>query len=166
MQQLIWGGRIAELRSADTCGALTALARAGRIGEDAAQTLITAYRFLRGVEHRLQMIDDRQTQTLPPQGPGLEAFARFMGYESGDAFGLELVGHLRAVERIYAELFEEQPDLSGPATWSSPGPKPIRKRSRPWKAWASAMAPWSARRFAAGITAVTAPRVRPVRASF
>ena len=113
-QQLIWGGRIAELRSADTCGALTALARAGRIGEDAAQTLITAYRFLRGVEHRLQMIDDRQTQTLPPQGPGLEAFARFMGYESGDAFGLELVGHLRAVERIYAELFEEQPDLSGP----------------------------------------------------
>jgi glutamate-ammonia-ligase adenylyltransferase len=113
-QQLIWGGRIPELRVADTCGALNALAGAGRIGEDAAQTLIAAYRFLRMVEHRLQMIDDRQTQTLPSQGPGLEAFARFMGYESAESFGLELIKHLRAVERIYAELFEEQPDLSGP----------------------------------------------------
>ncbi len=113
-QQLIWGGRMPELRIADTCGALAALARAGRIGEDAARTLISAYRFLRMVEHRLQMVDDRQTQTLPPQGPALEAFARFMGFDDAESFGAELVAHLRAVERIYAELFEEQPDLSGP----------------------------------------------------
>jgi glutamate-ammonia-ligase adenylyltransferase len=113
-QQLIWGGRMAELRMADTCGALAALARGGRIGEEAARTLIEAYRFLRATEHRLQMIEDRQTQTLPPDGPELEAFAAFMGYESGAAFSRALVGQLRAVERIYAELFEEQPDLSGP----------------------------------------------------
>ncbi len=113
-QQLIWGGRMPELRIADTCGALAALARAGRIGEDAARTLIAAYRFLRAVEHRLQMVDDRQTQTLPRQGPGLEAFARFMGFDDAKSFGAELVAQLRAVERIYAELFEEQPDLSGP----------------------------------------------------
>lgn len=113
-QQLIWGGRMPELRIADTCGALAALARAGRIGEDAARTLIAAYRFLRAVEHRLQMVDDRQTQTLPPQGSGLEAFARFMGFDDAKSFGADLVAHLRAVERIYAELFEEQPDLSGP----------------------------------------------------
>ncbi len=113
-QQLIWGGRMPELRIADTCGALAALARVGRIGEEAAQTLIAAYRFLREAEHRLQMIEDRQTQTLPPDGPALEAFARFMGFASAEDFGAALIAQLRAVERIYGELFEEQPDLSGP----------------------------------------------------
>jgi glutamate-ammonia-ligase adenylyltransferase len=113
-QQLIWGGRMPELRIPDTCGALAALARAGRIGEQAADTLIGAYSFLRAVEHRLQMMEDRQTQTLPAEGPALEEFARFAGYATGAEFGAALVGQLRAVERIYAELFEEQPDLSGP----------------------------------------------------
>ncbi len=112
-QQLIWGGRMPELRLADTCGALAALARAGRIGERAARTMIEAYRFLRAVEHRLQMIDDSQTQTLPPEGPALEAFACFMGFDDAATFGAKLVARLRAVEKIYAELFEEQPDLSG-----------------------------------------------------
>ncbi|HXV23781.1 MAG TPA: bifunctional [glutamine synthetase] adenylyltransferase/[glutamine synthetase]-adenylyl-L-tyrosine phosphorylase [Alphaproteobacteria bacterium] len=113
-QQLIWGGRMPDLRLPDTCGALAALARAERIGENAARTLIEAYRFLRQVEHRLQMIDDSQTQTLPSEGPALEMFARFMGFEDTAGFGAELVARLRSVEKIYAELFEEQPDLSGP----------------------------------------------------
>jgi glutamate-ammonia-ligase adenylyltransferase len=113
-QQLIWGGRMPELRMPDTCGALRALAGAGRIGEPAAETLIEAYSFLRAVEHRLQMMEDRQTQTLPPDGPELEAFARFMGFDAAEGFARALVEQLRAVERIYAELFEEQPDLSGP----------------------------------------------------
>ena len=113
-QQLIWGGRMPELRIPDTCGALGALARAGRIGEEAANTLIEAYSFLRSVEHRLQMTEDRQTQTLPPEGPALEEFARFSGFETAAELGAALVRQLRGVERIYAELFEEQPDLSGP----------------------------------------------------
>jgi [glutamine synthetase] adenylyltransferase / [glutamine synthetase]-adenylyl-L-tyrosine phosphorylase len=113
-QQLIWGGRMPELRVPDTCRALAALARSGRIGEQAADTLIQAYSFLRAVEHRLQMMEDRQTQTLPAEGPALDAFARFMGFETAGEFGAALVGELRAVERIYGELFEEQPDLSGP----------------------------------------------------
>jgi [glutamine synthetase] adenylyltransferase / [glutamine synthetase]-adenylyl-L-tyrosine phosphorylase len=60
------------------------------------------------------MMEDRQTQTLPAEGPALDAFARFMGFETAGEFGAALVGELRAVERIYGELFEEQPDLSGP----------------------------------------------------
>ena len=133
-QQLIWGGRMPELRVADTCGALAALARAGRIGEEAAGTLTQSYAFLRSVEHRLQMIEDRQTQTLPEKGPALDAFARFMGFEDAAAFGRELVGRLRAVERIYAELFEEQPDLSGPGnlvfTGTEADPETVRTLER------------------------------------
>ena len=113
-QQLIWGGRLPELRIADTCGALAALARAGRISEDAARTMTQAYAFQRQVEHRLQMLEDQQTQTLPAEGPALEAFACFMGYADAAEFGAELLGQLRQVEAIYAELFEEQAELGGP----------------------------------------------------
>src|SRR5262249_31143325 len=52
-QQLIWGGRLRQLRVAPTCTALRRLAATGRIDVETAETLITDYRFLRRVEHRL-----------------------------------------------------------------------------------------------------------------
>ena len=76
--------------------------------------MIAAYRFLRQVEHRLQMVDDRQTQTLPATGPELDAFARFAGFESTAAFAAALLHHLGNVEDHYADLFEEAPALGGP----------------------------------------------------
>src|SRR5580658_5594340 len=63
--QLVWGGRDPTLRTPTTLGALGLLARAGHIPRRAATELATAYRFLRGVEHRLQMVADRQTHELP-----------------------------------------------------------------------------------------------------
>ncbi len=112
-QQLIFGGRDPELRRPATCDALRALAAAGRIDDTTADTLIGAYRFLRTVEHRLQMIDDRQTHSLPEDPAALEAFARFAGYPDTEAFSAALLGHLHAVEDHYADLFEEAPSLSG-----------------------------------------------------
>ncbi len=112
-QQLIWGGRNAELRSADTCSAIRALVTADRVRPDTAADMIAAYRFLRHVEHRLQMIDDRQTQTLPPAGPELDALASFAGFASTGAFAEKLLHHLGKVEDHYAELFEEAPSLGG-----------------------------------------------------
>ncbi|MBI3453540.1 MAG: bifunctional [glutamine synthetase] adenylyltransferase/[glutamine synthetase]-adenylyl-L-tyrosine phosphorylase, partial [Rhodospirillales bacterium] len=113
-QQLIWGGRNPTLRAANTCGALAALAEAGRITPDIAQVLTRAYGFLRRVEHRLQMIDDKQTQTLPADAVEMEAFAVFLGFKGAADFGEALLGELRAVEKCYADLFEESPALSGP----------------------------------------------------
>ena len=113
-QQLIWGGRDAGLRDSATCDGLRALAAAGHARAETAERLISAYRFLRRVEHRLQMIDDEQTHTLPTDEPGIEALARFLGHDDGAAFRDELLGHLRAVEGHYAELFEEAPALGGP----------------------------------------------------
>src|SRR6185437_4045562 len=56
-QQLIWGGRLPELRVSGTCEALAALAAAGRISAEAEAAMTEAYHFLRRIEHRLQMID-------------------------------------------------------------------------------------------------------------
>jgi glutamate-ammonia-ligase adenylyltransferase len=113
-QQLIWGGRNPALRQPQTCEAIRALAEAGRVVARTADDMIDAYRFLRRVEHRLQMVDDRQTQTLPPAGPELDAIARFAGFPDADAFAAELLRHLGNVEDRYAELFEEAPPLGGP----------------------------------------------------
>jgi len=115
-QQLIFGGRDASLRVAATCEALQRLAEAGHIELDAPEKLGEAYRFLRTVEHRLQMIDDQQTHDIPDAPERLARFAVFMGYPDTKAFSEALSRRLRLVEDFYAGLFEEGADLSGPGT--------------------------------------------------
>jgi [glutamine synthetase] adenylyltransferase / [glutamine synthetase]-adenylyl-L-tyrosine phosphorylase len=113
-QQLIWGGRVRALRVGPTCAALRALAATGRIDAATADTLIDHYRFLRRVEHRLQMADDAQTHRLPSDRAGIASLAVFLGYQNPDAFVTELCARLGSVEKHYAELFEEAPSLAGP----------------------------------------------------
>ena len=78
--QLVWGGRDPALRVPTTLGALSLLARAGHVPRNAARELAAAYRFLRRVEHRLQMTADRQVHELPQRPAELARFATFMGY--------------------------------------------------------------------------------------
>jgi glutamate-ammonia-ligase adenylyltransferase len=106
-QQLVAGGRHPELRSRDTRTTLAALADGGWIGKDARTELDAAYRFLREVEHRLQMVADDQTHTLPSDRGDLERFARFAGFKDRDVFAGKLVDHLRKVQRQYIKLFED-----------------------------------------------------------
>ena len=113
-QQLIWGGRLRELRTGSTCEALRRLAAAGRIDPATAAQLIDDYRFLRRLEHRLQMVDDAQTHALPADRAGVARIGVFLGFPQTDAFVADLLGHLTSVERHYAELFEQAPTLSGP----------------------------------------------------
>lgn len=115
-QQLIWGGRDTSLRTPATCDAIRALVEAGRVKPETAADMIAAYAHLRMVEHRLQMIDDQQTQTLPREGPELDHVARFCGFASTAEFTETLLLHLGKVEDHYAELFEEAPSLSGPGS--------------------------------------------------
>ena len=110
-QQLIAGGRHAELRDRGTVVTLAALTADGWIDEQARDELAAAYDFLRTVEHRLQMMTDEQTHTLPAAPEALDVFARFLGYLSRDEFADVLVGHLRNVERHYVRLFERAPAL-------------------------------------------------------
>jgi glutamate-ammonia-ligase adenylyltransferase len=113
-QQLIWGGRLQELRVGPTCEALRRLAGADRIDPATAAQLIDDYRFLRRLEHRLQMVDDAQTHALPSDRAGIERIAVFLGYSDTEAFVADLRAHLASVERHYAELFEQAPTLAGP----------------------------------------------------
>ncbi len=103
--QLVWGGRDPALRTPRTVEALRRLARAGHLPPRAAGELVAAYRFLRRVEHRLQMVADRQTHSLPATGPGVAQFAMFMGFADAAGFAAVLLRHLGRVRRRYADLF-------------------------------------------------------------
>ena len=108
-QQLIAGGRHDELRGRGTVETLNALAAGGWIDAAARDALIAAYEFLRRVEHRLQMVADEQTHTLPSDPEALAEFARFLGFAGRDEFARYLLEHLRTVERHYVQLFEREP---------------------------------------------------------
>jgi [glutamine synthetase] adenylyltransferase / [glutamine synthetase]-adenylyl-L-tyrosine phosphorylase len=110
-QQLIAGGRHSQLRGRGTVATLAELAAGGWIDAAARDELTSAYDFLRRVEHRLQMIADEQTHTLPADREALGALARFLGFKSRDDFATALLAHLRAVEKHYIKLFETAPTL-------------------------------------------------------
>ena len=122
-QQLIWGGRDASLRVRPTCEALEALVSSGHVGRGAADSLGDAYRFLRSVEHRIQMIDDRQTHELPDAN-GLGGFARFMGYDSEAGFSEALLHHLKTVHLLYDTLFSDARTLAEPGNLVFTGTDP------------------------------------------
>jgi [glutamine synthetase] adenylyltransferase / [glutamine synthetase]-adenylyl-L-tyrosine phosphorylase len=108
--QLVWGGRDPGLRVPTTLGALRLLARAGHVPRRADGELAAAYRFLRSVEHRLQMVADRQVHELPQRPADLARFATFMGYPDAAIFAAELLHHLGRVRARYAEVFELVPE--------------------------------------------------------
>jgi [glutamine synthetase] adenylyltransferase / [glutamine synthetase]-adenylyl-L-tyrosine phosphorylase len=112
-QQLILGGRVPEARAPSTCAALRTLVATRWIEPGTADELIAAYRFLRRVEHRLQMVADKQTHTLPERPDQLARFAAFMGFEDADMFTEVMRSQLGTVERHYAALFEASIDLGG-----------------------------------------------------
>jgi len=111
-QQLIAGGRQFDMRGRGTLDMMARLAETGWITEEAATQLTEAYRFLRTVEHRLQMIRDEQTHTLPQDEAELERFAVFCGYAGFAAFAEALTVQLLIVQKHYSALFENAPGLS------------------------------------------------------
>ncbi len=110
-QQLIAGGRHPDLRPARTVDALDALASLKIVEGGVAADLIDSYRFLRIVEHRLQMIADEQTHALPANADGMARIAAFAGYDL-DVFRATVTSHLSRVAGHYASLFDQEPPLS------------------------------------------------------
>ena len=108
--QLIAGGRQNELRCRATLETLDRLVERKWIGAEAADELAEAYRFLRHVEHRLQMIADDQTHKLPKGIEELERVAHFSGFKDARDFGDRLVSYLSCVQGHYDALFERLPD--------------------------------------------------------
>ncbi len=110
--QLIWGGRIPALRVRPTCDALRALSQHALIDQATTDSLIDSYHYLRSVEHRLQMIDDQQTHSLPDTADGVARLAAFMGEPDEATFRTKLRGHLESVSAHYSQLFADAPSLS------------------------------------------------------
>jgi [glutamine synthetase] adenylyltransferase / [glutamine synthetase]-adenylyl-L-tyrosine phosphorylase len=102
--QLIHGGREPALRIGATMPALDALAGHGRLDHDDAETLKAAYRRLRTVEHRLQLVDDRQTHRLPLDPDALDAVARLDGRADAAALLASIEPHTTRVEHLYDAL--------------------------------------------------------------
>ena len=112
INQLIWGGRIANLRSSTTCKTLEKLAEEGLIAKDLAKKLIEHYHFLRIAEHRLQMIDDQQTHTIPLDEAARNNFIKFLGFTEAE-FEKELLTRLNFIHDTFSNAFRGENSLSG-----------------------------------------------------
>lgn len=113
-QQLIAGGRQPDLRVKPTLLALERLKERHWITPDVQSDLDHAYRFLRTLEHRIQMVADEQTHELPEDEERLVSLARFAGYEDVPALKAALLPILETVQAHYAALFEDDLDQMSP----------------------------------------------------
>jgi glutamate-ammonia-ligase adenylyltransferase len=104
--QLIRGGRDAELRIRPTLEVLQRLREKRQLSENAVAELSEAYFFFRNLEHRLQYLDDLQTQTLPRTANDQALIGEAMGFSSYEGFLWRLNDHRSKVtghfERIFA----------------------------------------------------------------
>ena len=103
--QLIRGGQIAALRQRPTLTVLAELAASGLMTDDAAQELADAYDFLRRLEHRIQYLDDAQTQLLPDDAASRAMLAEAMNYADFDTLLRELDRHRHKVTRHFEQVF-------------------------------------------------------------
>jgi glutamate-ammonia-ligase adenylyltransferase len=107
-QQLVHGGKDARLRQRGTLAELAALARHGYVDPGLADALAAAYRFLRDVEHKLQIVQERRTQLLPTDPEALAMLARRLGLRGADAVDAFSAAHARhtgTVHRAFDALF-------------------------------------------------------------
>lgn len=123
-QQLIHGGKDSRLRERATLPALATLAAAGYASPEQAAALAAAYRFLRDVEHKLQIAHDRQTQIIPSDPDQLRALVRRLGFLGPDAeaeFWRRHATHTGVVDAAFTDLFhgaeeerrrDERPELA------------------------------------------------------
>lgn len=118
--ELVWGGQDSALRINATLAALPALVRAGHLPERTAHELAADYCTLRQVEHRLQMVADRQTHALPTTEAGLNDFIIFLGEPE---FRTSFPALLARVHGHFSHFFdtdEESPEAVDPGETGPP----------------------------------------------
>jgi glutamate-ammonia-ligase adenylyltransferase len=146
IHQLVWGGRDTALQAPATLDALAALAAAGRIDSDDAATLGDSYRWLRTLEHRLQMIDDAQTHSIPATLTARQAWARLSGFDGPQ----ELMRRLKAVTGQVARRYDRLIAGAGDAATGVPAdPAAWCKRNKVAVAFVPLIAKWRSGRYRA-----------------
>lgn len=107
-QQLVNAGRKPHLQKRNSLGMLQLLAEEGLISAEDRQNLAAAYCFLRHVEHRIQIVQEQQTHTLPQDERNLEVLARRSGFADREEFDLALETHRGHVGTIFNDLFHSE----------------------------------------------------------
>src|SRR5262249_53630910 len=106
--QLIHAGKDPRLRERGTLGALATLAEAGYATPEQTGALTAAYRFLRDLEHKLQIVHERQTQIIPADPEELRLLVRRLGFIDRDgeaAFWRSHAVHTGVVDAAFTALF-------------------------------------------------------------
>lgn len=104
--QLINGGKDKTIRDKNTLAALESLKNKGYIvPSDTADTLKRAYIFLRNLEHRIQIVEGRQTQVIPAMAAEVERLAKMLGFKDTKQFMDEYKKQTGLVHEIYDALF-------------------------------------------------------------
>ncbi len=127
--QIIAGGRDPDLRLRGTVPALRMLARKGWIPSETAETLIKAYRSHREIEHRLQMLNDAQTHSLPTAPEQMARLAAFCGEGDVAQFENALIARLDRVHALIEEFFAREGAVAPEADGMSPE---LRERVDSW----------------------------------
>ena len=107
--QFIHGGRHAFLQETSTMKALRALAELELIPQKEVVDLDRAYRFLRQVEHRLQIEAEQQTHTVPRDPVALKRLARSLGFDSANEFSTALKKTRQNVRSIFDRVISSAP---------------------------------------------------------
>ncbi|MBN2505359.1 MAG: bifunctional [glutamate--ammonia ligase]-adenylyl-L-tyrosine phosphorylase/[glutamate--ammonia-ligase] adenylyltransferase [Verrucomicrobia bacterium] len=102
--QLVEGGRLPFLQTPQTLAGLEQLVRYNLLSASESTGLWEAYCFLRSVEHRLQMEQNRQTHTLPADRAGAHRVAALMGFRTHTDFDRARCRHTTCVRRVYDKL--------------------------------------------------------------
>jgi len=105
--QLLHGARHAFLQETSTLKVLPVLADLELLPHQEARTLEEAYRFLRSVEHRLQIEAEQQTHTVPENSEALLRLAGSLGFSSAEEFNAALRGHTQKVRAIFRRVISE-----------------------------------------------------------
>ncbi|MEL6236553.1 MAG: bifunctional [glutamine synthetase] adenylyltransferase/[glutamine synthetase]-adenylyl-L-tyrosine phosphorylase [Pseudomonadota bacterium] len=104
--QLIGGGRDADLRGRATLPMLDRLAEKGWIAPEIATELAQGYEAHRAMEHRLQMLDDAQTHSVPRSEDGRRRLAALYGREDVERFEAEAQAQFQRIEDVVEAFFE------------------------------------------------------------
>lgn len=103
--QLVNGGRKPQLQSRNSLEMLSLLKEEGHISVADSDALADAYRFLRQVEHRIQIVQEQQTHSLPQDSRCYQVLARRNGYATAEEFSAVLEDHRRRVSAVFSDLF-------------------------------------------------------------
>lgn len=118
--QLIHAGKDTELREKNTLKAIERLRERGLISDRDVEALSEGYVFLRNLEHRIQIVENRQTQAVPARPAELERLARMMGFylsegrTAAERFWAAYRKRTAEVHNVFRSLFygaEEESEL-------------------------------------------------------